>query len=257
MTHEPRILLADIETCQALVYTFSLKVNGYIHPDAIVRHPFISVICWKWLGEARVHSVDVLSDPSKKGEIPEAEMLRKFSAAMEQADAVVTQNGDEFDIPWINGRLCVAVLPPMKPVTQIDTKKIAASKFRLLSNSQDALARVMGLPRKIQTTFQLWVRSAPENMDKADRAKAIAEMVRYCKGDVRGLEALYLRVRPFAPAKVNRAIDAVDDSTCPSCGGTNLVSRGYQYTRVTASKRFQCRDCGAWSSRPCGSRVVR
>lgn len=250
MKDGPRILLVDIETVPNLVTSWGLKVDGYLGHENIVAERYIVCASWKWLGSQHVHSASVLTHRAKKG-IPDGGILRKLHGVISEADAIVAHNGDRFDVPWIYSRLILTDLAPPKPVPTIDTKKIAKGRFYFNSNRLDYLGKYLGVGQKIRTDYDLWLDAM-----KGDR-KAIEKMVIYNREDVRLLERVYMKLRPFVAAKINRQHWSSDALTCPSCGADRLESRGLGATAAATYRRLQCRDCGAWARQPMNSKVAR
>lgn len=248
--NEPRILLLDIETLPLVVTTWRLKVEGYLSHENIQGENSIVCAAWKWLGERAVSSASVLSHKSKDADVPDAGILRKLHGAMSEADAVVAHNGDRFDIPWIRTRLLLTDLPTLKPTRTIDTKKIAKRVFMFNSNRLDYLGKRLGLGQKIRTDYDLWLKAM-----KGDR-KAIAEMVRYNREDVRLLERVFLKLRPHVPAALNLNHWA-SEAVCPTCGSKRIQARGIGVNAVTQYRRFHCQECGAWSKQPMNAGMVR
>src|SRR5690606_7200301 len=142
------------------------------------------IICasWKWQGDRKVESISVSpSNPTN-----DKPVLQKLLEVMNEADAVVAHNGDKFDMRWIRARLAFHRLPPLPPVVQIDTKKIAKSAFYFNSNRLEYLARYLGLGSKVKTGgYGLWKKCM--NGDKT----ALEKMVRYNKHDVTLLEDVF------------------------------------------------------------------
>jgi len=248
---EPKILLLDIETLPNTVTSWGLKVDGYLGHENILVERSIVCAAWKWLGPGPVHSASVLTHRSKQKGLPDGGVLRKLHGVISEADAIVAHNGDRFDIPWIMGRLILTDLPPPPPVHSIDTRSIARRRFLFNSNRLDYLGKYLGLGRKLKTDYDLWLDAMKGNR------KAIEKMVRYNREDVRLLEKVYLKLRPYVPARINLAHWGPDDRSCPSCGESALQSRGILRNRASISHRFRCSSCGAWSSRPGSSKVVR
>jgi len=162
----------------------------------------------------------------------------------------VAHNGDRFDVPWIMGRLVLTNLPPPPPVLTIDTKKIAKSRFMFNSNRLDYLGKYLGVGRKIKTDYDLWLDAMHGSR------KAIEKMVRYNREDVALLERVYIKLRPFVPAKLNMN-HWMDGDACPTCGSEDLQSRGIGANAASTYRRLQCMTCGAWAKKPMNSKVVR
>ena len=243
MSSAPRILLLDIETLPNLVTSWGLKVDGYLSHENIISERTILCAAWKWLGSPRVRSISTL-DGKVKGRPVDYKIVKQLRAELAMADAVVTHNGDRFDLPWIRTRMIAMGFDPLPPVVSIDTKKIAKARFYFNSNRLDYLGKYLGVGKKIETTFGLWLECL-----KGDR-KAMREMVRYNEQDVLLLERVFVKLRPFVPSKINHALWDDPKRTCPSCGEMALEGRGMSVSRTGRQHRYQCRSCGAWSQRP-------
>ena len=70
-------------------------------------------------------------------------------------------------------------------------------------------------------------------------------MARYCKQDVKLLEKLYLKIRPFI--RNHPHMGEVKGHECGACGSRHLQSRGYRRTKTMRIQRLQCQKCGSWS----------
>ena len=258
---EPRVLLLDLETLPLVVFSWGLKVDGYLPHDSVVKDKHIACAAWKWLGGTKVYSASArIGKPD-----PDRRVLQKMHEAWHEADAVVAHHGDAFDIPWLQARWIALGFPPVKPLIQIDTRKIAKARFYFTSNRLDYLGQHFGLGKKIKTDFDLWKR-----VFTGEKA-AMTEMLTYNKQDVLLLEKVYLHMRPHFPAKLNRALFVDDEDTasrtCPACGADKLIAEGYSYTRQGKRRNYVCgtrpdgrrpngkhtkggvEGCGAWCYR--------
>lgn len=250
---EPRILLLDIETLPSLVFAWGAKVySGWINSDMLVEEAHMACAAWKWLGEHEVHTarMKLRSDP------PDLPIIKALAKVWGEADAIVAQNGDAFDVKWIKARMLKVGLPPPPPVVQIDTLKIIRQNFSnhaTFSAKLDNIARFLNLGKKIKVDFELW------KDVRAGDSEALDRMVEYNVHDVKLLEKVYNKIKPYASAKINRALFS-DRPVCPSCGEDSLQARGFAFTRARKHQRFACTACGAWSQQPIkkpSPRVVR
>jgi len=237
-----KILILDIETLPNVVTSWGLWVDGPLSHDNILKERSILCRAWKWLGEKQVHS-------AKAGKT-DVGLLKLLSRVINQSDAVVAHNGDHFDIPWIRARLVKHGLKPLKSLPLIDTKLIAKKNFYFNSNRLDYLGKFLGVGSKIHTEYALWL-----DCMKGDKA-AMEKMLRYNREDVRLLERVYLKLRPFVPAKLNQNLPD-KERKCPACGSEELQARGFGCNRVTRYRRYQCQACGHWSSKPEKSNLIR
>ena len=238
---EPRILLYDLETSLETVTVFSLKYNDFIPPDSIVTERHIISVCYKWLGEKPIHSISILDAPKRFAANihDDRYVVEEFHKVLSQADAVVGHNSDKFDNPYIRTRILFHGLPPLPPITSIDTYKVAKSAFLFNSNKLDYIGGYINVGRKKPTTAGLWLRAFRGDED------AIREMVRYNKQDVALLERVFLKLQPYIANHLNRQLFGLNTG-CPRCGSTHVQSRGTHKAISRTYNRFQCQDCLGW-----------
>jgi len=234
-----KILLWDVETWPLIATSWTLFPKEPLSHQHLVRD--FGLICgaWKWLGKREVHAVSI--DPEDpENDRPVIEGLHK---ALSEADVIVAHNGDKFDIKKFNARAIYYGLPPIPPIRTIDTLKVAKKYFAFTSNRLDAIGKFLGVGRKIGTSFSLW-----QKVMKGD-AKALAYMVRYNKQDVRLLEAVYKKLRPYMQNHPNENLHKVG-VVCPVCGSTHVKKQGFKYNRTTVKQQYQCQKdgCRAWFS---------
>lgn len=232
-----KVLFFDIETTPNIVTVFQLDNKQPIHYQNILEERTIISIAWKWLGEKTVFSLNVnCARPSD-----DKDLLLQFANILKAADVIVAHYGDGFDVKYINTRLAFHKLPPMPNVTQIDTWKIARSKFYFNSNKLDYLAKFLGVGGKIRTNYELW------KSCMAGDPVAIAKMVKYNCHDVVILEKIYLRLAAFVKPKLKAS---TSKDTCGSCGSHTMIkAAGPRRNLKGWMQRFQCRKCGHWESK--------
>ena len=173
-------------------------------------------------------------------------MLQRFIEVTNQADELIGHNGDKFDLAWIRTRCLFHGITIFPKYVTIDTLKIARSKFRFNSNRLNYIADFLGIGQKIKTEFGLW-KDIVLNKD----AKAMSEMIKYCKKDVILLEKVYKELSKHIESKTHYGvIFGADRGSCPECGSDELhVSK----RRVSASGlkkiQYQCTTCGKFHSK--------
>ena len=227
-----KILILDIETRPAQAYVWRAFGEQNIGVEQIIDPGSVICVGYKWMGEKETFLV---SD----WEHGHQEMLRSVWAAMNVADAVITYNGDKFDLPKLQGEFLLAGLGPTPPVTSIDVVK-AVRKFGFFVNRLAFIGPFLGVGAKIKHEgFDLWVKVMSGDV------RAQNKMAKYCKQDVKLLEKLYLKVRPFI--KNHPHLARVKANECGACGSKHVHSRGYRRTRSFRIQRLQCQNCGSWS----------
>jgi hypothetical protein len=156
---------------------------------------------------------------------------------------VITYNGDNFDIPWLDRYFLQYRMGPPTPYYSIDLIK-TVRKFRGLSNSLAYMLNLLSLEHKIETGgFQLWL----DVMDGVP--EACATMEEYNVQDVVVMEDLYYELRPWIRNHPNVALymEPSDELKCTHCGSTNLRFKGYKRTQVLSYKQHLCNDCGTYN----------
>ena len=233
---KPKILFFDIETTPNILMSWGLWVDGMLSHDNIITER--SIICggWKWQGENEVHTIAI--NPRRPHN--DYNVVKTLHKIVSSADAVVGHNSDKFDMRWLRARCAFHRLPPIPPIIQIDTLKIAKAHFYFNSNKLDYIAKFLGVGRKIKTEFGLWKKCLEGDRDALDK------MLRYNKQDIRLLEKVYNILTPFIPSKLNKVLWA-DREVCQHCGSRSIQYRGYYYTRTRKYRRYQCTSCGTWS----------
>lgn len=233
-----RILLLDIETAPNIAHVWGLW-NQNVSINQIQASGY--VMCWgaKWYGDKEIHFDSVFQSTPKR-------MLRRIHKLIDQADVVVSYNGERFDLPTLNKEFVIHGFPPPSPYKQVDLLKVARKQFRFPSNKLDYVARALGLGEKIRHAgHELWVRCMAKDPE------AWKQMEAYNRQDVALLEPVYERLRPWIKNHPNHGIyDEPGIPVCPNCGSGHLQRRGFARTQANKYARYQCQDCGTWSRGP-------
>lgn len=243
----PNILLIDIETSPIQGYTWGMyeqNVLKVIAPSKIIG------AAWKWLGEAGMHS-RTLPDYRgyRAGQLDDQKLVEELHSILDQADVVVAHNGDSFDVKKINARFVFYGLNAPSAYKTVDTLKVAKKYFRFDANNLNAITHYLGEGGKVNTGgFDLWVKCMAGDMPAWNKMK------RYNEHDVKLLERVYLRLRPFMANHPNMNLFAAPNKkleyACPTCRSIDVQRRGTLPTRTGLYQRYQCNTCGSWSSGP-------
>lgn len=224
-----KILILDIETKPATAYVWrTFKENiGY---EQVLDPGGIICFAAKFVDDDTIH---FYSDWTHS----HGEMVKAAHALIGQADAVVTYNGDKFDLPKLSGEFLLEGLPPPATVASIDVVK-HVRKMGFLLNRLAFIGPLLRVGGKVKHEgFELWAKVL-----KGDE-KARQKMEKYNIQDVILLEKLYLKIRPYIK---NHPHLGLDKRECGACGSNKVHARGYRRTKAFKIQRLQCQDCGAW-----------
>lgn len=234
-----RIIVWDIETGYNVATIFSLFTK-YTPFTAIQQERYMICAAYTELGSGVMKSISLLGDKArfKKDPADDYYVVTKMHKVLSEADAVIAHYGDNFDMKFFNTRALYHGLPPIPPLIQIDTYKIAKAKFLFNCNKLDYLGQYLGLGKKIATDHKLWLDCLKGNQ------RAVKDMVTYNRQDVALLEAVYHKLAPYANTKINLSHGEI---ACPNCASYNLRARGFRSTLTNRYRRYVCNDCGKWS----------
>lgn len=233
-----KTLLLDIETLPTKaavwgLYGVNISINQIIEPGQTV------CAAMKWLGEPDKKAKFVSS--WKDGFSP---MITALHDAMNEADVIITYNGQRFDLPTLHREFLLAGLTPPSPSKSIDLYRTVRKQFKFVSNKLDFVCQQLGLGSKTHHKgMDLWTGV------EAGNRKDQKTMEVYNKQDVFLLEKLYNRLLPWIPNHPSTVVhDGLTDvPRCPTCGGAHVQRRGYHITKVARYHRLHCQDCGSWS----------
>lgn len=221
---EPRILLFDIEAT-------NLSAN----------FGFILCICYKWVGEKRVHTISIRDFARyERDRTNDSEVVRAFAEVYKEADIVVGHYSTKFDTPYINARLLYHGLDTLPPTRHIDTWRISKDRLRLNSNRLASISEFLGLGDKSPVLGPQWIRAM------AGDASALRYIEKHCRIDVEVLEKTYLKLRALMPQHPNGNLVRKIKKACPICGSKKLTSRGWLLSYTSRKPRFVCPQ-GHWS----------
>lgn len=212
------------------IFKVTIPISGIITPGY--------TLCWaaKFLDEDHIYSRNLFDHD-------EMELYGRIHDLLDEADGVVTYNGDRFDIPQLNRGFVEVGLGRPAPYNKIDLYKVVKKNFKFASNKLDYVCQALGLEGKIPTKgMSLW-------RDCIDGKEAAwIKMVAYNKQDVRITEQLHNHLLPWIDGYPNYALHSMDKDKllCPKCGSHRIHKRGLQHSSTQTYQRYQCQDCSSW-----------
>jgi uncharacterized protein YprB with RNaseH-like and TPR domain len=234
-----KILFLDIETAPSLGWVWGKWQQNVID---FKKDWYILSYAYKWAHENEIKVIGLIDLPGYKRHAENDKALAKtLWKLLDEADIVIAQNGDGFDVPKINTRFLIHDLQPPSPYKTVDTLKIARKVFAFDSNKLDDLGHYLNIGRKLpHTGFHLWkgcMTGDPE---------AWKLMKEYNAHDIDLLEKLYYKVRAWDKnhPQVNKG--QIANEACPKCSSDHVQKRGFSYTQLRKKQRYQCLNCTTW-----------
>ncbi len=240
MTNKPKILVFDTETAPLTSYTWGLYDQNISLNQIKADWHFLA---WAalWLGDPAKKII--YRDNSKAKNIQDdRQLVIELHKLLEEADIVIAQNGDKFDIKKFNARAAIHKLEPIRALKSTDTLKESRKVFSFTSHSLEYMSDVLNtkykkLKHNEYPGFELW--KAILSGDK----RAWTVMKKYCIHDVLATEELYLNIQGWIKTQ-NLACYFDDIQVRCMCGSTNVYKKGFTYTDAGKFQGYKCRDCG-------------
>lgn len=227
-----KILLLDIETSPNTAYVWKIFLEN-IGINQLLESS--KTLCWsaRWWGTSKVMFMSSFDDGEKQ-------MLKGIHKLLDEADVVITYNGNRFDLPVLNKEFILHKMLPPSPYKSLDLYFTTKRIFKFVSNKLDYVCEFLGIGKKKETTFKLWA----DCME--DDPAAWVKMKSYNKHDVKLLSGLYKRLLPWIENHPNHGMYAGGEPVCPNCGSNHYQHRGYAFAKALTYLRYQCQGCGKW-----------
>lgn len=152
-------------------------------------------------------------------------------------------HNSRFDQPVVEGRLIQHGLRPLPPKPHIDLWKLARTKLghRRQGHRLQAWQDRLGL-RVDKTPVKASVWIAARHGDK----NALQYIYDHCRQDVRVLEEVYTRMRPWVENQPAWGLFTHEDGVCPSCGSEDVYREGFKVALTRVYQQWSCKACGRW-----------
>lgn len=244
--NKPRTLCFDIETAPITAYTWGLYDQN-IGLNQVKSDWFILSWAAKWLGDPPSEVIYMDNSKAKKIE-DDKDLVIGMSKLLNEADIVITQNGEAFDIKKLNARAVINRLPPIKPCKSTDILKEGRKVFKFTSHKLEYVSEMLNdkykkLKHEEYPGFDLW--KAILDGDK----NAWKVMKKYCIHDVLSTEEAYIKIQGWITTQNMSCY--IDDAVMRcKCGSDKLEKRGYAHTEAGKYQIYQCKTCGKWPRSP-------
>ena len=142
----------DIETSPELSLNYGVKKVFIGHDNIVVPTKITSVVIlaegskkakkFKWEHPGKLE-VSAAPDGSVRytGGGDDSKFLRKVKEELNKFDIIIMQNGDRFDAPLLQDRLCDLKLPPLRNLITLDTLKLSRRSFKRSHHSLDSQSK--------------------------------------------------------------------------------------------------------------------
>jgi uncharacterized protein YprB with RNaseH-like and TPR domain len=243
-SRKPRILVIDIETSPIMSYHWRL-FDENIGIDQILEDSTIISFGAKWIGDPKMIYMDTGGRGAGKVR-DDKPLMGPLWNLLNDADIVVAQNGQAFDVKRINARLIYHRMPPYSPVRQVDTLLTSKRLFKFTSNKLEWVApHLTDVQKSKHPKFpgiELWKECLKDNPE------AWKEMKKYNLLDVIACEKVYLQQLPWNDRHPNvSTYDWRAELACPRCNSHALEAEGYRVLQAGVYAQYRCQDCGSWS----------
>lgn len=236
---KPKILLFDIETLPVEAYVWGLwDQNVGLN---MIKEDW-TVLSWaaKWYGEDEIFYEDVRKEKNVRND---KKIIKGLWKLLDEADWVVGQNSDSFDVKKMNARFIMHGMKPPSSYRRIDTLKLAKKHFKFTSNKLEYMTDKLCTDyKKLKhgkfPGFSMWAECM-----KGNKA-AFNEMEEYNKYDVLSLEELFDKLLPWENANLFNLYNESNEPTC-TCGSTSFKKAGFYYTNSSKYQKHRCTECGA------------
>lgn len=223
----------DLELTPNVAHVWQLWGNQNIGLTQLLESQELLCAAWQWHDDSRIQFA--------RGMKFDGNAQHALHEALDAADAVVTWNGDKFDIPHLNREFLENGYAVPKPYASVDLLKISRKVFRFPSNKLDYVGtRLLGAGKTPHTGHQLWI-----DCMRGDAA-AWELMEKYNKRDVWMTKELHDRMLPWITKYPNARLYDQHEG-CPKCGSLKLQRRGFKATAVSKFQQYRCQECGSWS----------
>ncbi len=240
---KPRIISFDLEVSPAL---------GYFYPPTwetgilkVMERQKLMSFAWQVVGEKKIHAVNMSQMGTYKVDPYNDKLITmELHKVMSDADILLGQNSDQFDVKMANYFFIMNDLEPIPPTKYIDTKKIAKRYFRFANNTLDNLSQELGFGGKTQVKHSdIW-----QECFLLQNKKMWKLMDVYCKNDVDQTTKIYLKMRGFMHSHPSLSRISGEMDSCPRCGSFSYRVKAYRTTNTSRYSQYQCNDCNGFFS---------
>jgi hypothetical protein len=150
-----KVLHLDCETTPMRVYTHYIGSKVSLNHGQIKTNSQVMCVQFKFEGEKKAKYLEW--DKVGKAEFDDASLLDATAELIGQADIIVGQNLDAFDMKVLQGRMAILDLEPFNYDITLDILKLSRKSFRFASQRLDYRSKLYGNVGKNRMEFQDWI----------------------------------------------------------------------------------------------------
>lgn len=241
MEKKLKVLHLDIENFPAEAWIWDLG-DQHVSLDFLKRDWNICAWAASWDHEDKVHYMD---NRGRRNIYDDKRLVKALIKLINQADIIIGQNIDHFDIRKLATRAEFHKLKPFKPCKTTDIlteeRRVFAHTSHTLAYKSERNLKYKKLKHEKYPKLDLWIACME---DKLDAWKVMEE---YCIHDVKAAKERYHGIKPWI--RTHHVI-AADGKTRCKCGSTRLRRKGYAHTDAGKFQIYSCKDCGKWPRSP-------
>lgn len=234
----PKTLYIDVETKPLEVYCWGL-FDQNIGLDMVKEDWRILSVAAKWAHEDKVMQYDIRNGINDKNE---KAMLKKVWNLLDEAELVVGQNSQAFDIKKLNERFLKFKMKPPSPFLQEDTLKMSKKNFAPTSHKLEYRSKQLNTTHK-KSAHSKYPGSKLWTACIAGDQAAWKEMAQYNIFDVLSTEEYHNILRPWGTTVNINLFHEELNNKC-SCGNEKLQKKGFITTKTGRFQRYICTNCG-------------
>jgi uncharacterized protein YprB with RNaseH-like and TPR domain len=141
----------------------------------------------------------------KAQDTTDEELVKKVKTELLKYDILVTYNGINYDIAFLNARLIKHYQKPMPRKLHIDCYKVAKRQLKWVTYNRKlvSLCELAGIEDKTRVKYEIWERA--KYGSKIEKLKALYEIKDHCLKDVIVLEQMYDKTFKYGVSGVTLA----------------------------------------------------
>ncbi len=241
----PKILTLDIETAPIEAYVWGIHDQN-IGISQIKKDWHLLGFGAKWFNDPASKLIYLDNRKNRKVE-DDRNLITAMWKLLDEADIVVTQNGDKFDFKKFNARAVMQGHQPPSFYRSTDVLKECRKVFGFTSQTLEYTADIVNneykkLHHPKFPGMELWKQCLAGNEEARNAMKE------YCSHDVLATEEKLKKIWAWIKTP-NLAVYYEDTTVRCICGSKNIYKKGFVYTNSGKYQGYKCKDC---SKRPHG-----